>query len=145
MPLRFQRENVLIVPERRSQGYEYDPSEQRFVKKLGTTPRPAGSGYSMMQLTWPGEAFTLVEEESAQSPGQNGAPAGEVKSTQGWSQLEGSVLDFLSKRGATWLLTRRLCDLSLYHPQVDGRVTHINLVVGRFSGANMPIQAIGPP
>ena len=93
-----------------------------------------------MQLTWPGEAFVLEEEDSA--AGGSGSPIGESRPSQGWSPLEDSVLDFLSKRGATWLLTRRLCDLSLYHPQSVFDVDSLAyaLFLSESQGANMMVQ-----
>ena len=119
----------MVVPERRRPGYYFDESEQRFVKKLGTPGRPAGSGYSMMQLTWPGEAFVLEEDNSE---------AGQVKPIA----LQGSVLDFLSQRGVTWLLTRRLCDLSLYNPQsvIDVESLAYAMFLHESQGSNMMVQ-----
>ena len=76
----------------------------------------------MMQLSWSAEAFLLLDE--------------------GRQQLPGSALEYLSGRGASWLLTRRLHDLSLFHPEsvLDLDSLAYTLFLGEQNGANMMVQ-----
>ncbi|GAX84468.1 hypothetical protein CEUSTIGMA_g11888.t1 [Chlamydomonas eustigma] len=151
----LERENVIIVVERRSPGYEFNISERRFTKKLGSPCHVAGSGYSMMQLAWPQEAYTIVEvsEPSAQ-PKTPGLAAGDLSTSSGSSPmgsplrfkerqlLPSTVLDYLHGHGAKWLLCRRLHDLSLFQPDsvVDVDSLAYSLFLKEQNGANMVVQ-----
>lgn len=72
---------------------------------------------------------------STQAGGYRGGPLVEVR-------LAGSVADHLRARGASWLLTRRLRDIHLYHPEltVDLEVLAYSLYCHESSGANMSVQ-----
>jgi hypothetical protein len=100
-----------------------------------------------MQLVWPEEAFTLSAQDPAAQPpaeprhaargGPSASPSSPAPSTAaaaaascprsalppgasaalGLQPLGRSVVDELAARGADWLLTRRLRDISLYHPE----------------------------
>lgn len=56
---RFQRENVMIVPQQRRAGYCYRTEGHSFVRQIDSEEHLCGSGYAMMQLAWHREAFTL--------------------------------------------------------------------------------------
>jgi len=92
------RQNVLLVSQPKKPGYLYEQhADGGFVRQEGAHEQPAGSGYSMMQMAWTGEAF-LIDEQ--------GVPM----------QLPGTVLESLEARGVTWLLSRRARDMSLLSP-----------------------------
>jgi len=119
------RENVIVVVQRRRLGYVFDKEQQRFVRQLASPLKQAGSGYCMMQLTWPGEAFVLA-----------GSGDGDRQ------YIAVSVLDYLLKRGATWLVTRRLRDLSLYRPETTLDLDSLAqvLYLSDQQGANMAVH-----
>lgn len=70
--------------------------EQVFEKEYGSNVAPLGSGYSMLQLTWAGEAFVV---------GPDGAPV----------PLDQPALAVLADKKVEWLVCRRARDLALLH------------------------------
>eukprot|EP00198_Chlamydomonas_reinhardtii_P000390 XP_001689725.1 predicted protein [Chlamydomonas reinhardtii] len=113
-------DNLFLLVQTRRCGYAWDEAAQRFARQYGSQPASAGSGYAIMQLVWPQEALQLAAEDP----------------------LQMSVLDALAARGVQWLLTRRLRDINLYHPErtLDGEVLAYGLFLHDSMGANMSVQ-----
>ena len=127
----------------------------------------AGSGFCMMQLAWVGEAFVLIpadptppaipEEPSSglsgvaassapRAPGpvaQASAAVPAPSETKVW--LKGTVLEYLEQRGASFLVSRRLHDLSIYPPDsvIDIDTLAYGLFLHEQHGANMLVQVCG--
>ncbi|KXZ49931.1 hypothetical protein GPECTOR_19g382 [Gonium pectorale] len=90
----LKRENVMLVASPLHTGYRYNHDFKVFEKEYGSSVAPLGSGYSMLQLTWAGEAFIV---------GAEGAP----------EPLDMPALKLLQERKVEWLLARRARDLAL--------------------------------
>ncbi|GLC44162.1 hypothetical protein PLESTB_000901400 [Pleodorina starrii] len=90
----LKRENVILVASPLHSGYRFNHELKVFEKEYGSSVAPLGSGYSLLQLTWGGEAFIV---------GPEGAP--EV--------LEAPALTLLQERKVEWLVARRARDLAL--------------------------------
>ncbi|KAG2424565.1 hypothetical protein HXX76_014445 [Chlamydomonas incerta] len=153
-------ENLFLLVQTRRCGYVWDEAAQRFARDEASTPASAGSGYAIMQLVWPQEAVQLAAEDPAQvlaeaGPSGSGPAveaakaslasarrAGRDAATAGVLPLTVSVLDALAARGVQWLLTRRLRDINLYHPErtLDGEVLAYGLFLHDSCGANMSVQ-----
>ncbi|GAX76181.1 hypothetical protein CEUSTIGMA_g3625.t1 [Chlamydomonas eustigma] len=156
------KSNVIVVVERRRPGYFFDQNLKQFVKKLGSSTHQAGNGYNMMQLAWPQGAFILSDEVVEVEAGGielhpvSEATGGGLKPTDlssnsripksnregSCQQLEATVLDYLLEKGAKWLLSRRLHDLSLFHPDsvIDVDSLAYSLFLHEQNGANMVVQ-----
>lgn len=140
------------------------PPQSRFIKKMTAPRQQAGSGFCMMQLAWVGEAFVLIpadptppsipEEPSSglsgvaassapRAPGpvaQASAAVPAPSETKVW--LKGTVLEYLEQRGASFLVSRRLHDLSIYPPDsvIDIDTLAYGLFLHEQHGANMLVQ-----
>ncbi|KAG2446024.1 hypothetical protein HXX76_000626 [Chlamydomonas incerta] len=91
----LKRENVLLVASPLHTGYRYNHEYKVFEKDYGAgATAPLGSGYSMLQLTWAGEAF-IVSAEGAPEP------------------LDTPALALMQERKVEWLVARRARDLAL--------------------------------
>ncbi|GLI58901.1 hypothetical protein VaNZ11_000682 [Volvox africanus] len=90
----LKRENVILVASPLHSGYRFNHELKVFEKEYGSSVAPLGSGYSLLQITWAGEAFIV---------GPEGAP--EV--------LDMPALTLLLERKVEWLVARRARDLAL--------------------------------
>eukprot|EP00198_Chlamydomonas_reinhardtii_P001560 XP_001690896.1 predicted protein [Chlamydomonas reinhardtii] len=91
----LKRENVMLVASPLHTGYRYNHEYKVFEKEYsGGATAPLGSGYSMLQLTWAGEAFVV---------GPDGAP----------EPLDTPALTLMQERKVEWLVARRARDLAL--------------------------------
>ncbi|KAG2452583.1 hypothetical protein HYH02_002820 [Chlamydomonas schloesseri] len=91
----LKRENVMLVASPLHTGYRYNHEYKVFEKDFSSGgTAPLGSGYSMLQLTWAGEAFVV---------GPEGAP----------EPLNTPALQLLQERKVEWLVARRARDLAL--------------------------------
>lgn len=77
---RLQPYNIVITVQRRRQGYCYDSSQRRFVVDETSPSVSLGTGYTLMQCNWVGEA-AVMDKEGALVP------------------LLGTVFEMLAERG----------------------------------------------
>jgi hypothetical protein len=111
LPRRLRRENVLLVATPMHPGYRYNWDARIFEKEYAAPgSSPLGSGYGLLQLTWPGETF-VVGPEGAPEPldtpaldmlqvGGAGGPCG-AEAMWACAVEEGvTVEEELSRRGA---------------------------------------------
>jgi len=119
----LQPEHVVVVAQKRCKGYSYNAEQQRFLQEPGSALKDVGPGFSMLQLCWESEA------NWANSAGQP------VK-------IMTSVLDHLLKRGASWMLTKHIQDLSTLHPDstIDVDSLAYTLYLRDAHSANMAID-----
>lgn len=69
MPMlcRFDRENLIIVPQVRKFGYRYHSDGKRFDRVMDSETRLSGSGYALQQLTWDREAYVMATNYTARA------------------------------------------------------------------------------
>ena len=79
------RDNLIFVCERRRPGYTFDKEQERFVRVPGSPLNSCGSGYSMMQLNWPEEAYVVGEDLTTPVP------------------IATTVFDYLLSKGAQYV------------------------------------------
>ncbi len=128
--------------EHRKPGYVWDEEARKFSRKVGTQSQVSGSGYSMLQLAWPEECFVLAEEDPQRKPEERKHdPPGGPRAV-----ITTSALDYLSARGAKWLLSRHLNDLGLFQFE-NGNSSLLDLdalayteLLNTSTGANMVVQ-----
>ncbi|KXZ55122.1 hypothetical protein GPECTOR_3g274 [Gonium pectorale] len=128
-----------------------------FTRDEASQLASAGSGYAIMQLVWPEESHRVAPEDAAAATSAPPPPAasgggfdadggGGSSSVAAVSSslvpLGVSVVDYLLGRGVEWLLTRRLRDINLYHPEMtlDPDVLAYSLFLSELIGANMSVQ-----
>ncbi|GIL98033.1 hypothetical protein Vretimale_3437 [Volvox reticuliferus] len=58
----LKRENVILVASPLHSGYRFNHELKVFEKEYGSSVAPLGSGYSLLQITWAGEAFIVGPE-----------------------------------------------------------------------------------
>ncbi|KAF5832988.1 hypothetical protein DUNSADRAFT_10944 [Dunaliella salina] len=93
----LQPEHVVVVTQQRCRGYSFDAEQRRFSQEPQSALKDAGPGFSMLQLCWESEAHWVNSK---------GQPI----------RIMTSALDYLIRRGASWMLTRHAQDLSTLHP-----------------------------
>ncbi|KAG2494492.1 hypothetical protein HYH03_007261 [Edaphochlamys debaryana] len=118
-------ENLILTAQRKRCGYRYDPDHATFLEDPSTPAMVLGSGYSLCQLAWLGDAFSVSAE-------------GELQMLMGRTLLER-----FADAGAEWLVARRARDLSLL---TEGGVVDLgqlaySLYVADRHGGNMVLQA----
>ncbi|KAG1666053.1 hypothetical protein FOA52_006927 [Chlamydomonas sp. UWO 241] len=93
------RDNFVIVVAERHPGFAWDDADALFVRDegVGAARHAQGTGFSMAQMAWPGEAFTLDK-------------AGQKVT------LDAPALETLEARGVDWVVSRRCRDLSILLP-----------------------------
>ena len=64
---RFDRENLIIVPQVRKFGYRYHSDGKRFDRVMDSETRLSGSGYALQQLTWDREAYVMATNYTARA------------------------------------------------------------------------------
>ncbi|EFJ50592.1 hypothetical protein VOLCADRAFT_116765 [Volvox carteri f. nagariensis] len=55
-------ENLILTAQRKRCGYRYDRDAQAFLEDPSTPAQVLGSGYSLCQLAWLGDAFSVTRE-----------------------------------------------------------------------------------
>eukprot|EP00798_Chlamydomonas_sp_ICE-L_P023964 gene23964-9536_t len=78
------KDRLLLVVHHRQYGYCFSETDNCFVQDPSSSLESMGTGYSMLQLGWPGEALRLADDDD-----------GEIV----FEPVTDSVLDILSKRG----------------------------------------------
>lgn len=59
---RLKHENIIITSQRPRHAYRFDPASGTFVEDPGSATAPLGSGYSLCQLAWMGDAVTVGKD-----------------------------------------------------------------------------------
>ncbi|GIL97914.1 hypothetical protein Vretimale_3488 [Volvox reticuliferus] len=118
-------ENLVLTAQRKRCGYRYDQDAQAFLEDPSTPAQVLGSGYSLCQLAWLGDAFSVTRE-------------GELAMLMGRTLLER-----FSEQRLEWLVSRRARDLALLTPEGVLDLQHLAFslyAADRHSG-NMVVQA----
>lgn len=59
---RLKHENIIITSQRPRHAYRFDPASGAFVEDPCSAAAPLGSGYSLCQLAWMGDAATVGKD-----------------------------------------------------------------------------------
>ncbi len=81
---RLSPSNLIILVQQRAPGHVYDKDTRAFRVAPEAPPRPAGSGYALLALGWPGDAFRLQPVAA----GGEGAGLG-AEGAAGWGRAGG--------------------------------------------------------
>ncbi|KAG2445998.1 hypothetical protein HXX76_000601 [Chlamydomonas incerta] len=97
-------ENLILTAQRKRCGYRYDREAQAFLEDPASPAAVLGSGYSLCQLAWLGDAFYVSRE-------------GELSMLMGKTLLERFAAGDKDQGKVEWLVWRRARDLSLLTPE----------------------------
>eukprot|EP00198_Chlamydomonas_reinhardtii_P001742 XP_001691078.1 predicted protein [Chlamydomonas reinhardtii] len=97
-------ENLILTAQRKRCGYRYDREAQAFLEDPASPAAVLGSGYSLCQLAWLGDAFFVSKD-------------GELSMIMGKTLLERFAGGDKDQSKVEWLVWRRARDLSLLSPE----------------------------
>jgi hypothetical protein len=100
---RLKPENLILTAQRKRFGYRYHREEQAFLEDPSTAAAVLGSGFSLCQLAWLGDAFYVSD-------------SGELVMLMGQTLLE-RFAGSKAQAQVEWLVCRRARDLALLTPE----------------------------
>lgn len=62
MHRRLRHENIILTVQPLRHAYRFNPSSGTFLEDASSTAAPLGSGYSLCQLAWLGDAVSVNKE-----------------------------------------------------------------------------------
>ncbi|KAG2452561.1 hypothetical protein HYH02_002798 [Chlamydomonas schloesseri] len=124
-------ENLILTAQRKRCGYRYDREAQAFLEDPASPAAVLGSGYSLCQLAWLGDAFYVSKD-------------GELNMLMGKTLLERfATVESKDQTKVEWLVWRRARDLSLLTPEgiLDLPQLAYSLYTADVHSGNMVTQA----